>query len=253
MEEARQTRYEGTKLWMDSTRATQFGAWTGQITCDEERINLEDSRTFGVKDRSWGIRSVGEPAPAAPALHAPQAFFLWAPLHFDDVALHGLVFEDELGKPWSQTAAALPVIGKDEPTWGAEPELEHFSAMEHQVRWAPGLRRSEGATLTFVRASGVREVVELAPLLTFRMRGAGYGHPRWKHGLWHGEFEMGGESHSVEELDSLDPSCIHVQQVVRATWGSRVGIGVLEQAVIGPHAPSGFSELLDGARVGPGS
>jgi hypothetical protein len=38
-----------------------------------------------------------------------------------------------------------------------------------------------------------------------------------------------------------------VQQVVTATWGEREGIGVFEQLVLGPHAPSGFTDLLDGA------
>jgi hypothetical protein len=29
--------------------------------------------------------------------------------------------------------------------------------------------------------------------------------------------------------------------------GDREGVGLCEQVVIGPHAPSGFKELLDGA------
>jgi len=43
---------------------------------------------------------------------------------------------------------------------------------------------------------------------------------------------------------------------MRATWASstgssRTGLGVLEQLVIGPHAPSGFREMLDGAGIPP--
>jgi hypothetical protein len=30
--------------------------------------------------------------------------------------------------------------------------------------------------------------------------------------------------------------------------GEREGIGVLEQLIVGPHAPSAFTGLLDGAR-----
>ncbi|HWG62629.1 MAG TPA: hypothetical protein VG253_13035 [Streptosporangiaceae bacterium] len=79
------------------------------------------------------------------------------------------------------------------------------------------------------------------------MRGAGYMHPTWAHGRWHDELAVGAEEHRVEELDTLDPTCVHVQQVVRASWGGRTGLGVLEQLVIGPHAPSGFREMFDGA------
>jgi hypothetical protein len=58
---------------------------------------------------------------------------------------------------------------------------------------------------------------------------------------------VAGEQHRVEELDTLDPTCIHVQQVVRATWDESAGLGVLEQLAIGRHPPSGFRELFDGA------
>ena len=39
----------------------------------------------------------------------------------------------------------------------------------------------------------------------------------------------------------------HLQQVVRATCGDQVGIGVLEQIAFGPHPRYGFKELLDPA------
>jgi hypothetical protein len=44
---------------------------------------------------------------------------------------------------------------------------------------------------------------------------------------------------------------LHVQAFVTARLagpdGERVGAGVLEQLVIGPHAPSGFKDILDPA------
>ena len=43
-----------------------------------------------------------------------------------------------------------------------------------------------------------------------------------------------------------------VQQLVRATWGDRRGIGVLEQLAIGDHEPSGLRGLFDGAAGAPG-
>jgi hypothetical protein len=89
------------------------------------------------------------------------------------------------------------------------------------------------------------ETVRLEPLLIFRMRGAGYLHPTWGRGRWHDELAAGSEEQQITEPDTLDPTCIHVQQVVRATWGERTGLGVLEQLAIGPHAPSGFRDLFD--------
>ncbi len=135
-----------------------------------------------------------------------------------------MMVEDAAGKPWAKTAAVLPVIPKDAQVFGPGTEAEPIEEARHQVRWAPGLRRSQGATLTFSRA-GEPPRVQLKPLLTFRMRGAGYMHPTWGHGRWHDEIPASGEQHRVEELDTLDPTCIHVQLVVRATWGSQTGLG----------------------------
>jgi hypothetical protein len=245
-EEARQTRYAGTRLAMDVTRATQLGAWTGSVSSGGQDLDLSTAKVYGTKDRSWGIRAVGAPAPAAPERVAPQIFFLWAPLHFDDVCLHYLVFEDEAGQAWSESAALLPVIGDGDPVFGTDLGVT-AATVSHAVRWAPGLRRSRGATLTVRPRSGEAGEVHLDPLLAFRMKGAGYFHPQWSHGLWHDELAVGGEEAKVEDLDTLAPDCVHVQQVMRATWGSRTGLGVLEQLVIGPHAPSGFRDLFDGA------
>lgn len=247
IEEPRQTRYAGSRLMMDVTRLTQWGRWSGRIAVPGEELSLaaDGPVTYGTKDRSWGVRPVGAPAPSAPALTLPQLFFLWAPLNFDDCAVHFMVFEDEQGEPWARTAAVLPEIGPEDPVWGEDLGVESIPRAEHHVRWAPGLRRSEGAEIVLHRRTGA-ETIELEPLLTFRMRGLGYSHPTWGHGHWHGELATFAEEHAVGELDSVEPSSIHVQQVMRARWGDRTGLGVLEQAAFGPHAPSGLKGLFDG-------
>jgi hypothetical protein len=242
-EEPRQTRYSGTRLAMDVTRATQMVAWHGSVRTGTVDLDFS-SPVFGTKDRSWGIRPVGDATPAAPAPGAAaQVFFLWAPLNFEDECLHYMAFQDEHGVSWSETSVALPVIGTGDPVFGPSVTVRHLNGAAVDVRWAPGLRRSEGATLSFDEG----EVVELEPLLTFRMRGAGYWHPQWSHGRWHGGPQVAGEEHHVDELDSLALDCIHVQQVMRARWRDQSGLGVLEQLAVGPHRPSGLTGLLDGA------
>jgi hypothetical protein len=66
--------------------------------------------------------------------------------------------------------------------------------------------------------------------------------------MWKGELATGAESFDPQKLNLLAPENIHVQQVVRASDGKRIGIGVLEQASFGPYAPAGFSEFFDGAK-----
>lgn len=244
--EERQTRHVGPRLLLDMTRATQLGSWQGWLEVDGERIELAEPATFGTKDRSWGVRPVGEPTPAAPEAADPQLYFLWSPLNFDDVGLHVSIFEDAAGLAWAKTAATLDLLGEaDSPV---EPSLVRpMRAATPSVGFARGRRYAEHATLAVTESDGASSVVELEPVLTFRMRGAGYFHPTFAHGRWHGELVVAGESHPVDELDTTSFHDVHVEQVVRARWGDRTGIGVLELLVIGPHAPSGLTGLTDGA------
>lgn len=249
-EEPRQSRLVGTRMAIDMTRASQLGRWSGSMNVDGTTNGFDGQVVYGTKDRSWGIRPVGLPAQAAPEVLAGQLFFLWAPLNFDDVALHYLTFEDEAGRSWAQSGVILPILQPGEPVYGPQDGLEHVD-VTHAIDWAPGLRRARAARLHFQRG-GSTESIELEPLLTFRMKGAGYFHPQWSHGVWHDELAVGGEQTPVEELDNLALDNIHVQQVMRARWGERTGIGVLEQLAIGPHAPSGFTGLVDVPTVGAG-
>jgi hypothetical protein len=85
------------------------------------------------------------------------------------------------------------------------------------------------------------------------MLGLGYGHPTWAHGRHHGEaVTVEREDFAVAELDPMLPHHLHIQAIVGVTMtapdGSvRTGKGVLEQLVIGAHAPSGFKGMLDPA------
>jgi hypothetical protein len=246
-EEPRQTRYQDARLLFDVTRATQFGDWSGSVNSAGTPLAIDGRVVRGCKDRSWGVRPVGVPAPMAPSTAAPQICFLWAPLNFDDAVVHYIVFEDGDGVPWSEGGAVLPIIGRGDETTGPGVTFDHMDDVRLEVEWEPGLRRSRRAELSFGRVGGEgREVVTLEPQLTFRMNGVGYGHPTWSHGRWHDELVVGGEAIGVDELDNTEFHNLHVQQVMRATWGDRVGLGVLEQIVIGPHRARGLTGLNAG-------
>jgi hypothetical protein len=251
VEEGRQTAYRGgPRLVMDVTRFAQFGRWDGWISYAGERVTVDPARVLGTKDRSWGVRPVGRPDPApAPAPPSEvQAFFPWAPLHWEDRCTHFGVFEDRYGNMWHWDGAVLPVYGRPEDIPGSEdPATEKLAGVGHEIEYLPGTRRAARARITLVRATGEREEIDLEPLICFRMKGIGYSHPEWGHGMWKGELAIGGESWQVADLDPMALENQHIQQVVRATSGDRVGVGVLEQICLGPHARYGFTGLLDPA------
>lgn len=240
IEEPRFTHRVAGRLVMDSTRLTQFGAWEGTLTVDGTTTAITPD-VVGTRDRSWGIRIVGEPEGGAPGM-LPQFYWLWAPLNFDDVCVHFDVNEDDDGRRWHANGN-LARVGDF-----SDASIEYVTAVEQRVVWKPGTRRAARASIVLRPHRKDPVTIELEPLLTFQMRGLGYLDPEWGHGLWKGDEAVGGDVWTLADLDPLDPRHLHVQAVCRARRNDgREGIGVLEQLVIGPHAPSGFQSIIDGA------
>jgi hypothetical protein len=240
IEEPRFTHRVAGRLVMDSTRLTQFGAWEGTLEVNGPTLALTPTTTLGTRDRSWGIRIVGEPEGGAPGM-LPQFYWLWAPINFDDVCVHFDVNEDGDGRRWHANGnlARVGVFGDD--------GVEYVTNVMQDVAWKSGTRRATRASITLTPHRHDPITIALEPLLTFQMRGLGYFDPEWGHGMWKGDSAVGGDVFTLADLDPLEPRHLHVQQLCRARWDGREGIGVFEQLVIGPHAPSGFRSIIDGA------
>lgn len=250
VEEGRQTRRQGTRAFFDVTRFAQFGRWQGEIKYAGKTLAVDSSRVYGTKDRSWGVRPVGEPETGgAPATRLPQFFFLWAPIHWQDRCTHFGVLEDERGFAWHQDGALVPAYASPDEIPGIEdPGIERMASVSHQIAYEKGTRRAQSVRLSLTEPSGESHEIELEPLLCFRMKGIGYTHPEWGHGRWKGELAIGGESWKTDDVNPLALENVHIQQVVRARMDGQEGIGALEQMCIGPHASSGFEQFLDGAK-----
>ncbi|HEX9258658.1 MAG TPA: hypothetical protein VF855_03915 [Acidimicrobiales bacterium] len=227
---------QSTRTVMDYTRLTQFGDWEGSVSVDGELVDCSRADVLGSRDRSWGIRPVGERVPGAPG-PAPQFYWLWAPVSFGDVCTHFDVNERADGTRWHEAGFIVPV--GDEPA-------EAVAAVDYRLTWERGTRRVESFSLALVTEAGETHTVTLEPMLHFAMKGIGYTHPEWRHGCWKGELVVGGDRWSLPP-DPADLANIHLQTLCRATMGDRVGTGILEQLVVGSHAPTGLTGLFDGA------
>src|SRR3989441_1196808 len=249
VEEGRQTLRQGLRPMLDSTRFAQFGRWQGTARYDSKTVAIDETRVYGTKDRSWGLRPVGEPETGgAPARMMPQVFFLWAPVHWEDHCTHFGVFEDETGHRLHSDGSIVPTYPSLHDIPGVmDPDIRTMASVEHEIRYVPGTRRAQSARISLIEGSGERHDIELEPLICFRMKGIGYMHPEWGHGRWKGELAIGGESWKTADVNELALENIHIQQVMRARSKGRQGLGVLEQICLGPHAPSRFQVFLDGA------
>ncbi len=247
IEEPRQTLMNGPRTTLDSTRFTQWGTWEGTVVVDGVPLEVRPDRCRGTKDRSWGIRPVGDQVSAAPATTAGGIFFLWSPVHWENRCTHALLFERPDGTRHAGSAASVPVIGENDPVFGAEDTVDHAFPPTYKLRWRSGTRRMEEASFTLSFPDGRHEELVYEPLLDFQMKGLGYTHPEWGHGRWQGEYKEGSEGWKSADLDLTDITNFHCQQVCRVHYAEQTGIGVLEQLAIGPHYPTGLNDFMGGA------
>ncbi|MEZ5279614.1 MAG: hypothetical protein R2770_04005 [Acidimicrobiales bacterium] len=245
IQENRQTLWSGVRRIMDATRMDVFGRWTGTVKTPDGEFEVDD--WYGTKDRSWGVRGVGEPEGGKPS-GGRVFFFLWAPLFWDDHVSHAIFFDGRRGEALAREGLIAPLYDSehDIPSTLDDP-AERMATALHRVEYHQGTRLASSAEIDLLGLDGSKRTISLEPLLRFQMKGLGYNHPTWKQGMYHGEFATHHEVYEPDQLDLLAPENIHVQQVVRATDGERSGIGVLEQIVIGPYEPAGFKGALDGA------
>lgn len=248
IQEARQVLWQRQRRVMDATRFAQFGRWTGTVRHPDGEFTVDEATWRGTKDRSWGVRGVGERITIGAPQPPGSAFFLWAPLQWEDHITHAFFFDGPAGE-------ALVREGLTSPIYASEREIPDelddvatpMATAVHRVDYHPGTRWARRAELDLIDLHGRVRTITMEPQLRFQFKGLGYGHPEWKQGSWKGELAVGGESFDPLRLDPLAPENIHVQQVVTVTDGERSGIGALEQMLIGPYTPSGFTGMLDGA------
>jgi hypothetical protein len=231
----------GNRVTMRYTRLTQLGKWNGWLEVDGVRHVVDETVFVGSRDRSWGIRGVGERVQlGAPVTHMPQFFWLWAPVCFDGFGTLFDVNEYADGERWHDSGAML--VGDD--------TIAHSHAVTYDYHWEPGTRRAEAFELQYT--FGDRSaVLSFEPITHFQMLGLGYLHPEWGHGFWKGELSVGGERFSVPVSDPMQMHHLHTQTLSNVTMTMSTGevhrgIGVLETLVLGAHSPNGFTGMADG-------
>ena len=96
MQEPNMTLFNGPRKIMDTCRLTQHGSWSGEIKIKDQVIKISPQEFVGTRDRSWGVRPVGagDSQPMVP-FEMPQFFWLWAPVHFDELATHIYYIDNE--------------------------------------------------------------------------------------------------------------------------------------------------------------
>jgi hypothetical protein len=230
-------RTGGTRAIIQASRFAQVGTWSGVLQVAGEEIRVDEQRWVGTRDRSWGIRPVGEPEPPGRAAEEPIDGFWWlyVPLRFDEFALVVIVQEQPDGYRTLNDAVRVWPDGR----------CEQLGWPGVDITYRSGTRHPERATLQLQERNGKPVTVEIDTLGFVALHvGAGYGgDPDWGHGQWRGRDWVEGVVYDLNDpaIAGRTPFGV-VDHVARATCDGFEGWGLFEHGTFGRHEPSGFTD-----------
>lgn len=223
------------RVVFDSIRLAQTGRWTGALRVAGETLDVTPDRWWGFRDRSWGIRPVGEPEPPGIGATEPPAFFwIYAPMQFADCSILVIVQEDRHGgRILEEAVRAWPASAGRSP--------EPLGRPEHRLAYEAGTRNVQAATLAFTPPGSTRFEVRVEPLLPLHLSVAGYGGDAgWRHGSYQGRLKVEGLKLDPKRAEDQARLVGLVDHLARFEWDGQVGWGLFEFLALGPHEPSGF-------------
>ena len=222
-EEPRHTDRSVTgRAFLDACRLAQLGGWSGWLEIEGTRIDVTPDHWWGSRDRSWGIRPVGEPEPPGiTAVKEGGAFrWLYAPIRMSDHALVFICQERGDGSRVLEEAVRLWPDGR----------VDHLGRPEHDVQWAEGGPGLTGmATKATLRLGDV--VVDVEPVLPVHLGvGTGYGFDTdgWKHGAYQGELVVQGKTWDLTTAEGRSQMWGIVDSVAKFTVDGQEGWGLFE-------------------------
>ena len=237
-EEPRQYIRRYGRTVFDSMRLAQTGRWTGSITNGDRTFEVTPDTWWGTRDRSWGIRPVGEEEPAGIRTEG-QMVGMWnyAPMQFEDHSILYICNEHDDGSRELEEAVRIWADPGRAPVGRGRRERGGVTPR--------GPRHIERSTLSFPDAPGGGFDVAVTPLMDcWLMMGTGYGlEADWRHGMYQGPLVVQGVE--VDYVTDRDRLFGLVDQVARfeqaggASSGS-VGYGLHEFFFIGDFARYGL-------------
>ena len=206
------------RVLFDTMRLAQTGQWSGWIQTGGHRFEVTPDSWWGTRDRSWGVRPVGEEEPTGIRTEG-QMTGMWnyAPMQFDDHSILYILNEHVGGHRELEEAVRIWNDPDREPEWLGRPE--------HACVLTPGTRRVESSVLSFPEAPGGGIEIAVEPLMDcWLMHGTGYGiDPDWRHGMYQGPLVVQGRQMDyVADKASLFGL---VDQVARFTQSGGVADG----------------------------
>ena len=227
----------GARAILDASRFAQVGSWSGSLRVGGEELTVDPDVWVGSRDRSWGIRPVGEPEPPGRSGAEPREGFWWlyVPLRFDDFAVIVICQEEPNGFRTLNDATRIWRDGRHEQLGWPDVDITYRSGTRHPERATIHLRDENRKPLS----------IEISTLGFVALHvGAGYGgDPDWSHGRWMGTDWAEGRVYDLNDPEVAGRIPFGVlDHVARASCNGSEGWGLFEHGSMGRHDPTGFAD-----------
>ena len=244
VQERRHVLRSGNRITLDAQRFAQVGSWSGRIAVDGEHVDVDPSVWIGSRDRSWGIRPIGEPEPAGRPADPPfdGMWWLYVPMAFDDFGIVLIIQEEPNGFRSLNDCTRIWRDGR----------VEQLGWPRVKIHYRSRTRIPTGATIFATAGDGapVRFDVESKLPVPIHVGGGYGGDSDWLHGMWKGEKFSERRTYNVNDPAIIARSGFGViDHVGRALCRDgdgepAEGWGLFEHGALGRHDPSGFADWL---------
>lgn len=233
----------GNRVTLNAQRFAQLGSWSGHITIDGENIDVNPDVWIGSRDRSWGIRPVGEAEPAGRPADPPfeGMWWLYVPMAFDDFAIVLIIQEEPTGFRSLNDCTRIWRDGR----------VEQLGWPRVKIHYISGTRIPTGATIEATDSAGATLRFEVESKLPVPIHvGGGYGGDSdWLHGTWKGAGFTERLTYKMTDPAIVGRSAFgvidHVGHAICHDGGREIeGWGLFEHGALGRHDPSGFKDWL---------
>ena len=230
------------RVYFDTMRFAQTGYWSGTLEVGGVSVAVTPDRWWGTRDRSWGVRPVGEPEHPGIRGDEGQMGGMWnySPMQFDDFSIIYILNESDSGERLIEEANRVWADPSRVPESLGRPEYDHTLVS--------GTRMVSSSVLSFPDAPGGGLEVKVTPLTHVHIAvGTGYGmEDDWRHGMYQGPLVVQGLARDAAEVDAYGWYGV-VDHVARFELGDQIGYGLHEHGFFGPFRKYGLETRTDGA------
>ncbi len=243
LEEPKSFTRNRARVMMDVSRYAQVGEYSGTVEIAGRRFEVTPDRWKGARDRSWGIRPVGEREPAGIAIEdlkqGKHGFHHnWIPLQLDRGMFKIMYDADHAGNPTVEEAVFVPAFGQPG-------EIQRFGTPRIEIEYLPGTREMKSARTTLPNEKGEDLVIDSIPQRTvYLAAGTGYLPAEdWGHGYYRGPEVVEGLTFDLSTQEKRSQYAILNETLCRFELSTgEVSHGMHENMCIGIYHPHGFDE-----------